>query len=131
MKTKFMKSLWLSVLFVFALAACGASAPILAPEMVTSLNAYADQADLQFPGNVQAGIARLCASEPTALYWHKDANIHAVTCLIPTSFDLGTNIYGVVLLDGTTNAVIHVEHINADSQDALEKNIASVGWERK
>lgn len=131
MKTKFIKSLWLSVLFVLGLAACGASAPTLTPEMVTSMNAFADQADLQFPGDIQAGIARLCASEPTALYWNKDANIHAVTCLIPTSFDLGTNIYGVVLLDGNTNAVIHVEHINATSQSALENIIASSGWERK
>lgn len=133
MKTKKMKSLCLSlcVLVALLLSACGVTAPTLAPELVSSLNTYADQTDLLFPGDTQAGIARLCASEPAALYWHEDAKIYAVICLIPTSFELGTNVYGVVLLDGTSNTVIHVEHINADSLGELEKIIAPVGWERK
>lgn len=130
MITKFMRFL-LQVVISVLLAGCVLGGPELSPEMVTSMNAYADQADLQHPGNTQAGIARLCAKEPTALYWHEDARIYAVTCLIQVSFDIEVNIYGVVLLDDTTSAVIHIEHINATSQGALEEIIASVGWVKK
>lgn len=128
MKTKLIVFLCSCVL---VLSACGASRPALSPEMVTAMNAYADQTDLQYAGSVDAGIVRLCASEPTALYWHEDAKIYAVTCLIQTSFAMESNLYGAVLVDGTTYAVLHAEHLNADSQRDLEHLIASVGWVRK
>lgn len=130
MTTKFMRFLLLVVIALVPVG-CALGGPELSPEMVASMNAYADQAEAQYPGDIQAGIARLCATEPTALYWNEDAKIYAVTCLIPSSFDIGVNIYGVVLLDGMTYTAIHIEHINAASQSALEDIIASVGWVRK
>jgi hypothetical protein len=130
MKTKFTRILLLIVIALVA-TGCVPSGPELSSEMVASMNAYADQADSQYPGEIQAGIARLCAEEPTALYWNEDARIYAVTCVLPTSFEIGVNIYGVVLLDGMIYTVIHVEHINAASQSALEQIIASSGWVRK
>lgn len=129
--TKFMKSL-LSMLVGLMLAGCsGANAPELPSELVTSMNAYADQMEKQSPDDTEAGIVRVCVSEPTGLYWNHDANAYSVTCLLPV--DAGSPIYGVVLMDGTTSAVLRVQHINAESQNALEYLIAqaATGWERK
>lgn len=129
--TKFTKSL-LSMLVVLMLAACsGEKAPELPFELASSMDAYADRLEEQSPNDTDAEIVRLCASKPTGLYWNRDANAYAVTCLLPV--DAGSPIYGVVLMDGTTSAVIRVQSINAESQNALEYLIAqaATGWERK
>ncbi len=127
--TKFMKFLLLSVLFVLVLSACGATTPTLAPEMVASMNAHADQFDAQNPGNSDINVTRLCANNPAALYWHEETKIFAVVCLM--ELPGAGNTYGVVLIDAADNSVVHTEHINATSLAVLEDLIAPVGWVRK
>ncbi len=126
MKTKFMNSLWL-VFIALTLISCTGNTTQLPPEIVASLNTYADQFD---ENSIFASIPRLCSQEPTALYWHEETKLWAVTCLMDINFPLSENMYGVVLLDGVTNKVIQVDHINATSQSALE-NIIAVDWVRK
>jgi hypothetical protein len=121
-------SLWikfvLSVMVLF-LAGCSAvSGPELSPEMVDTMNAYADQ---QVSYSTAAEIARQCAIEPTALYWNEETKLWSVTCQLDDS----PTIYGVVLIDDASYQVVHTEHINATSQTALEDIIAPIGWVRK
>lgn len=129
MNTKFMQFLWLSLFFALALSACGAAKPVLSPEVITSLNTYADQYDVQYPDSSDINVARVCVQEPIALYWQEETKIWAVACLM--DFPGTMNTYGVVLIDSATNVVVFTDYINAVSVEALEEIIAPGGWVRK
>lgn len=122
---KYILSFMQFVILAFGLLACRASNSVqLAPEMLASMRASADQYDLEFPGN-DMNIARLCAETPTALYWNEQYQTWAVTCVLPLP-----NTYGYVMLD-TSYKILNTKHINAVSQSAIDDLIGSVGWVRK
>lgn len=107
------------------LAACGADSPGITPEMIASMNAFADQFDAWYPEDGQ-NIARVCAASPTGLYWNKELQSYAVTCPLPWY----ENSYGVVTLD-ENQSVLNAFGLAAASQGEITQLLGTLGWESR
>ena len=115
----------MALLLALLLTACSANVTLDAA-MTSALNTYADQYDVQHPGDADWNIARLCANAPLGLYRHEGAQIWAVVCALPAL----PGAYGAVLLD-SSYTVLSTEHVNAVNLSALEDLVFSVGWEAR
>lgn len=113
----------LILLIALLVAAC--STQQITPKMIASMSSYADAYDLAHPDDADGNTARICATEPIALYWSESLQSWAVACKVPYP-----NSYGIVVMD-SNDIVLNIWRISAASQSALDDILASVEWERQ
>lgn len=112
------------LLTVLLLTACVPNGMEVTPAMTASMDAFADQYDVWYPDS-EENIARVCAENPTDIFWNDELKGYAVLCPLPWY----ENSYGVVTLS-EDETVLNAFGLGAASYADAVKMLASLGWDK-